>query len=139
MRLRVARASLELLALALVLASCGARFGGASVVAGSPGSSSAPLVAAAAGLCAATAALPDLMGTKRVFVNDAHDALHTLAADPRLTRPAAAHVLEAIDQLERDFEASADVPAVASDLANLSTAAAAALQELGIDAPSCGP
>ena len=121
-----------------MLASCGARFGGASVPAGSPVSSSSPLIAAAAGLCAARAGLPDLTGTKRAFVNDAHDALHTLAADPRLTRSAAKHVLEAMDRLERDFDASAEAPSLASDLADLTAATSDALLELGIDMPSCG-
>lgn len=85
------------------------------------------------------AALPDLAATRRVFINDAHDALHTLAADPRLTRSAAAHVLEAMDQLERDFDASAEAPGVTTDLADLAAAASTALKELGIDAPPCGP
>ena len=138
MRLRVARASLVITFLALVLISCGARFGGASVVAVSPVSSSASLATAAAGLCAASTALPDLAATKRAFVNEAHDALHALAADPRLTRSAVARVLAAMDRLERDFDVPAEAPVLAGDFADLSTAASAALVELGIDVPSCG-
>lgn len=138
MRPSVARASLVITFLALVLNSCGARFGGTSVVAGTADSSSASLATAAAGLCAATTALPDLAATKRAFVNEAHDALHVLAADPRLTRSAVARVLEAMDRLERDFDAPAEAPVLAGDLADLSTTASAALVELGIEAPSCG-
>lgn len=138
MRLRVARASLVITFLALVLTSCGARFGGASVVAGTPASSSASLATAAAGLCAASTALPDLAATKRAFVNEAHDALHALAADPRLTRSAVARVLAAMDRLERDFDVPAEAPVLAGDFADLSTAASAALVELGVDVPSCG-
>lgn len=124
--------------LALVLASCGAGSEGRSAATSeTSGSSSAPFEAAAAGLCAATATLPDLAATRRAFINGAHDALHALAADPRLTRAASARVLEAMDHLERDFDAPAEAPALASDLADLSKAAAAALEGLGIDAPSC--
>lgn len=126
--------------LALLVASCGAGLVGpsdATVDTGDP--SGTRLEAATAGMCAATAALPDLAATRRAFVNDAHDALHALAADPRLTRSAAARVLEAMDLVERDFEWSAQATALAHDLAELSKAAAAALTGLAMDVPPCGP
>ena len=136
-RPRVTRASLVIMLLALVLASCGAGSEGPSAAtSGASGLSSARL--AAAGLCAATAALPDPAATKRAFINDAHDALHTLASDPGLTRAASARVLEAIDQLERDFDASAEAPELSTDLAALAAATSGALVELGLDVPPCG-
>lgn len=81
--------------------------------------------------------LPDLDGARRAFVNQAHDPLHALAADPRLTRTAAARVLEAMDRIERDFDMAATAAILATDLATLALVARSALAELGIDAASC--
>lgn len=138
-RAPLVRESLLIALLTLVLAACGAGSGGTPATSAvAPGPSSA-LGAAAAGLCGAKAALPDLVATKRAFINDAHDALHALAADPGLTRPAAALVLEEMGQLERDLDASADAAEVTTDLAALAAATSAALTELAIAVPSCPP
>ncbi|MEO8470350.1 MAG: hypothetical protein ABI573_11875 [Chloroflexota bacterium] len=138
-RPRLAGGALVIALVAMVLTSCGAGSGDAPASSSAaPGSSTAAFAAAADGLCVATAALPDRAATKRAFVNDAHDAIHALAADPQVTRAAAARILEAMDQIERDFDASAEARELSTDLAALTAATSAALVELGIEVPLCG-
>lgn len=112
-----------------------------------PGAPSAPatgaipsgLQAASSGLCDALAALPDASAAARAFTNEAHEPLHRLAADPRLARPMSARVLEAMQKVEGDFARSADLTALAGDLAALRASADAAFETLGVDVPSCEP
>lgn len=81
--------------------------------------------------------LPDRSAAKRAFVNLAHQALHDLAADPRLDRSMSARVLEAMEKVEADFSRSPDVGALTDDLAKLLAAADSALRALGEEVPAC--
>ncbi len=92
-----------------------------------------------AGLCHAIAGLPDPATVKRTFTNEAHDGLHRLAADGRLTAPMTARVLEAMQRVETDLGASPPPPAISGDLIELKAAADAALQALGVEMSTCGP
>jgi hypothetical protein len=96
---------------------------------GLPGSSS--------GVCQAIAALPDVSAARRAFTNLAHDALHGLAADPRLARSMSARVLEGMEKVEADFSQVPDVAVLTDDLAELHASADAALQALGEEVPAC--
>jgi hypothetical protein len=95
------------------------------------------LAASSSGVCEAIAALPDRSAAKRAFVNLAHEALHDLAADPRLDRSMSARVLEAMEKVEADFGQPVDVAVLAGDLAAIHAAADSALQSLGEDVPAC--
>jgi hypothetical protein len=118
------------------LLAVGACTGGAASSLG-PDPASRGLVAASSGLCRATAALPDAPAAGRIFQNEAHEALHRLAADPRLARPMSARVLEAMQKLEADLAGLPDATLLAADLATLRATADVALETLGVDVPSC--
>ena len=96
------------------------------------------LTSSSSGVCQAIVALPDVAAAQRAFTNVAHDALHGLAADPRLGRSVSAQVLEAMRMVEVDFTQSRDDAAISKDLANLLAVADAALRTLGEDVPACG-
>ena len=95
------------------------------------------LGASSSGVCEAIAALPDVSAAQRAFTNVAHDALHGLAADPRLDRGASARVLEAMQKVEADFEQPPDGAVLIRDLTELRASADAALQALGEAVPAC--
>jgi hypothetical protein len=95
------------------------------------------LPASSSGVCQAIAALPDVSAAERAFTNQAHDALHGLAADPRLDRPMSARILEAMEKVEADFGQSSDLAVLTDDLAELHAAADAALRALGVEVPAC--
>jgi hypothetical protein len=95
------------------------------------------LSASSSGVCQAIVALPDLPAAEQAFTNVAHDALHRLAADPRLGRSLAARVLEAMQKVEGDFSRSSDVAALTGDLAELRTSADLALRAIGEEVPAC--
>ena len=122
-----------LLSIALVLSACSPAGAGS----GTPGQPSLGLSASSAGVCQAIAALPDLSTAERTFTNVAHEALHDLAADPRLGRSMSAHVLEAMEKVETDFSQSPDVAVLTDDLTELRASADAALQALGEEVPPC--
>jgi hypothetical protein len=94
-------------------------------------------VVASSGLCHALGALPDAPAAGRAFINEAHEALHRLAADPRLARPMAARVLETMQKVEADLASQPDATLLATDLAALRATADAALETLGVELPSC--
>jgi len=81
--------------------------------------------------------LPDVSAAERAFTNLAHEALHGLAAAPRLDRSMSARVLEAMEKVEADFSQSPDVAVLTADLAELQGAADAALKALGVEVPAC--
>ena len=95
------------------------------------------LTSSSSGVCQAIVALPDVSAAQRAFTNVAHDALHGLAADPRLDRSMSAQVLEAMQTVEVDFTQVPDEAALSEDLANLLAVADAALGALGEDVPAC--
>lgn len=95
------------------------------------------LPASSSGVCQAIAALPDVSAAQRAFTNVAHDALHGLAADPRLDRSMSAQVLEAMQIVEVDFTQTPDDAVLSEDLANLLAVADAALGDLGEEVPAC--
>ncbi len=95
------------------------------------------LAASSSGVCEAIAALPDVSAAQRAFTNVAHDALHDLAADPRLDRSISAHVLEVMQQVESDFERPPDEAVLAADLTELRVSADGALQAIGEAVPAC--
>jgi hypothetical protein len=97
------------------------------------------LSSSSSGVCQAIAALPDLSAAGRAFTNLAHEALHGLAADPRLARSMSARVLEAMEKVEADFSQARDVAVLTDDLAELQASANAALQTLGEEVPACAP
>jgi hypothetical protein len=101
-------------------------------VAAAPG-----LEVASTGLCEALTALPVESTASRAFINVAHDPLHRLAADPRLSRTLAARVLETMQRVEADIASSAHAAVLGHDLGDLHRAALAALDSLGIAVPSC--
>jgi hypothetical protein len=94
------------------------------------------LEAASTGLCAAIAALPDATEVERTFTNEAHAALHSLAAAAGLDRADAARVLEGMEQVETDFN-SGDAGALATDLVALHVSVDEALRALAIEVPVC--
>jgi hypothetical protein len=102
-----------------------------------PSASAVGLSASSVGVCEAIAALPDPAAAERAFTNVAHDALHGLAGDPRLSRSMSARVLEAMQRVEADFSRSADVATLSGDLAELHTSADSALEALGEEVPAC--
>jgi hypothetical protein len=117
----------------LVLSACSPVVGASATT----GQVKLTLSASSSGVCQAIVALPDPSAAERAFTNVAHQALHGLAADPRLARPMSARVLEAMQKVEADFSHSADVAVLSDDLAALRTSADAALQALGEDVPAC--
>jgi hypothetical protein len=126
--------------LAALLAGCatgqGASAPGSSTPAGaSIGAES--LSKAATGVCLAIASLPDARGAEDTFTNEAHEALHALAAAEGLDRSLAARLLEAMERVEADFEGGAAETALRTDLNGLHAAAGDALAGLGMAAPPC--
>jgi hypothetical protein len=118
---------------ALLLSACSPTGSGP----GTPGQPAIGLSASSAGVCQAIAALPDPAAAERAFTNVAHDSLHGLAGDPRLSRSLSARVLEAMQKVEADFSQTPDVASLSGDLAQLRASADAALQALGEDVPAC--
>jgi hypothetical protein len=118
---------------ALVLSACspGANTSSTSSQAG------IGLAASSAGVCQAIDALPDVTSAERAFTNVAHEALHGLAADPRLSRSVSARVLEAMQKVEADFSGSTGASALSDDLAELQVSTDAALGALGEEVPLC--
>jgi hypothetical protein len=104
---------------------------------GPPSKSAVDLSASSAGVCEAIAALPDPAAAERAFTNVAHDALHGLAGDPRLSRSISARVLEAMQKVEVDFSRTPDVALLSADLAELHASADSALLALGEEVPAC--
>jgi hypothetical protein len=88
-------------------------------------------------VCEAIAALPDVPAAQRAFTNVGHDALHGLAADPRLDRALSARVLEAMQSVEVDFTQPSHEAALGEDLENLLVVTDAALEALGEKVPEC--
>jgi hypothetical protein len=89
-------------------------------------------------VCAALLALPDESAALRAFTNLAHDALHGLAGDARLSRSTAAAVLRSMTAVEDDFAVPGSAR-LATDLATLHDATDEALVELGERAPAYPP
>lgn len=102
-----------------------------------PSQSVLGLSVSSAGVCEAIAALPDPTAAERAFTNVAHDALHGLAGDPRLSRSMSARVLEAMQKVEADFSRPPDVAVLSGDLAELHASADSALRALGEEVPAC--
>jgi hypothetical protein len=119
--------------IALVLTGCSP--GASDSV--TPSQPVAGLAASSSGVCQAINAVPDVAAAERIFTNVAHEALHRLAADPRLDRSVSARVLETMQKVEADFEQTPDAAAVAVDLAALQAAADTALRGIGEDVPAC--
>jgi hypothetical protein len=88
-------------------------------------------------VCQALNALPDVTAAERAFTNVAHEALHGLAADPRLSRSVSARVLEAMQKVEADFSGSTAASALSDDLGDLQASTDAALGALGEEVPAC--
>jgi hypothetical protein len=103
----------------------------------SPSQGAPGLLTASSGLCETIAALPDVSAAERTFTNRAHEALHALAADPRLDRSVSARLLEAMEKVHTDFAQVSDAAALTEDLGQLREAAGAALHALGLEAPAC--
>jgi hypothetical protein len=119
--------------IALVLSAC-------SPGADAPATSSQTaigLAASSAGVCQAIGALPDQTAAERLFTNVAHEALHGLAADPRLSRSVSARVLETMQTVEADFSGSTGASSLGDDLAELQVSTDAALRALGEEVPAC--
>lgn len=119
--------------IALTVSACSPLAGASATL----GQSALGLPASSSGVCQAIAALPDPSAAQRAFTNVAHDALHSLAADPRLDRSRSAQVLEAMQAVEVDFTEARDGAVLSEDLAHLLAVANAALQALGEQVPAC--
>jgi type II secretory pathway predicted ATPase ExeA len=117
----------------LLLCACSPAVSGSAT----PSRPALGLSASSSGVCQAMIALPDLSAAEHAFTNVAHDALHRLAADPRLGRPIAARVLEAMQKVEADFSRSSDVVALTGDLRELQASADTALRAIGEEVPGC--
>ena len=122
-------------ALALLLSGCAP----AAATSAMPDVTTVGLEAASSAMCKVIREFPDLSAAKRVFTNQAHDALHALAAEPGLARTTSARVLESMDKVEVDFSRGVDPIAQAADTAGLKESADSALQSLGIAVPACEP
>jgi hypothetical protein len=84
--------------------------------------------------------MPDAAAAARIFTDEAHEALHALAADPHLDRALAARILESMERLESDLEApgvSATSAALSADLSTLHDATDRALEAIGLPVPAC--
>jgi hypothetical protein len=121
----------RVICVALALAAC-------APVGSAPQASEAPigLPLASWGVCAAMLAVPDTSAAERAFTNLAHDQLHSLAADARLSRAMSARVLETMGAVESDFGRPPRAT-LADDLAELHAAADGALRALGLAPPEC--
>jgi hypothetical protein len=119
-------------AIAMILGAC-------SPTSVTPGQAGSGLTAASLGVCQAIVALPDVAAAERSFTNVAHEALHSLAAEPALDRQLAASILEAMQKVEADFGQSPppDVAALTGDLTSLHDSADRALVSIGETAPPC--
>ncbi|MEO8625295.1 MAG: hypothetical protein ABI452_01215 [Candidatus Limnocylindrales bacterium] len=93
--------------------------------------------AASTGVCRAAAVLPDVAMAQRIFINEAHDPLHALAANARLPRDDAARVLTTMAVVEHDFDVKVVAGQLEADLIALRVAADAALQAIGERPPDC--
>ncbi|MEA2538009.1 MAG: hypothetical protein QOF11_2243 [Chloroflexota bacterium] len=124
---------LALVGFSLMLAACSP----AGDATATPSQPQLGLSASASGVCAAILALPDRVAAERAFVNVAHQALHGLAADPRLDRTRSARVLEAMQKVEADFSRPADATELTADLTELRSSTDAALQAIGVEVPAC--
>jgi hypothetical protein len=122
-----------LVAIAMMLSACSPAGAGPGALGESPLGRSA----SSAGVCQAISALPDTSAAERAFTNVAHDALHGLAAEPRLSRAMSARILEAMQKVEDDFSRSPDAAVLSADLTDLHTSADSALQALGEEVPGC--
>jgi hypothetical protein len=118
--------------ISLVLSAC-------SPVSPTPGDAAVRLAASSSGVCQAIVALPDVAAAERTFTNVAHEALHSLAAEPRLDRQLSARVLEAMQNVEVDFGQTQppDVAVLTAHLTKLHEAADRALVSIGETAPPC--
>lgn len=119
--------------IALLLSACSP----AADATATPSQPALGLPASSSGVCEAIGALPDPAAAKRAFTNLAHQALHDLAADPRLDRSTSARVLEAMEKVEADFSRSSDVAMLTDDLTRLHSSADVALRALGVAVPAC--
>jgi hypothetical protein len=119
--------------IALVLSACSPGANAPAV----PSQAAIGFAASSAGVCRAIDALPDVTAAERAFTNVAHEALHGLAADPRLSRSMSARVLEAMQKVEADFGGSTGASALSDDLAELQVSTDAALGALGEEVPAC--
>lgn len=117
----------------LLLSACSV----AASPATTPGMTPFSSAVASSGVCETIFALPDETAASRAFTDLAHDALHDLAGDPRLSRALSAGVLESMEKVESDFRGSAEVAVLGDDLVDLHVAADAALGALGVAAPGC--
>jgi hypothetical protein len=119
--------------IAVLLSACSLAAGASQT----PIQSALGLPSASSGMCQAIAALPDLTAVESAITNLAHEALHSLAADPRLDRPVSARILEAMENVEADFSQTPDVAMLSADLAELRAATDAGLRALGLEVPAC--
>ncbi|HEU4354677.1 MAG TPA: hypothetical protein VFT27_03735 [Actinomycetota bacterium] len=137
MRPRFAAASMTVLT--LVAASCSAQASGQGD--GSSATAGDPEIQAYLALCSArdAAAADDLASAEATFEDDAHEALHHLAAEVQSTdRPAAGALLQAKSEVEADFlEEAPDPPTVADHVQALLAAMGTALEVVGLTAPGC--
>lgn len=96
------------------------------------------LLQASVGVCAARKALPaEPAAAMAAFTNQAHTALHLLAAQPDLDRALAGRLLEAKTQVESDIANSANAETLQADLESLQETTDAALRDINREAPAC--
>jgi hypothetical protein len=92
---------------------------------------------ASSGVCQARLDLPDVTEAGRAFTDLAHEALHRLAADSRLSRSMAAAILETMERSETDLGHAPSAAALSADLDALQVATDVALTALGETVPPC--
>lgn len=110
---------------------------GCAAGAGEPAANSVDLMAAHNGVCRALRVGADRPATITAFQDQAHDALHALAAAPTLRRSLATDLLETKARVEADIERGASLDQLRADLAGLLAAVEAALGDLGHEATAC--
>ncbi len=104
----------------------------------SPAAGNQELLRASRGVCDALRTLPtDRAAAVLAFWNEAHAALHSLAAADGLDRTTEGSVLESMGRVEYDINSGAPAERLAPDLGALLTAADTALSSLHIDPPAC--
>lgn len=131
-----------LLGLALLAAACGSDGSDGEDATAVPSGALGPVTPEAAaeavrGLCDVAGAT-DRDDAEATFLDRSHDTLHVIAAATEVRdRGAAADLLEAKQRVESDL-AGGELPAgFASDVRALIGATRAALDAIGLDAPSC--
>jgi hypothetical protein len=100
----------------------------------------AVFAASVAALCDARSALPDdRAAAVRAFQDGAHDALHTLAADPALDRGQAGDLLRAKESVESGIADGTPGAGLVDPMEAIIASTRTALADVGVQVEGCAP